>query len=325
MATPDSTFIIDGKDKWYEKAMVRIRDHVIDGPEWSDAYSLYNTELTPFTQHPLVQGLGPRVALELGAGRLADYLAKTEVVELEIVNRAVEKILRRPDISEDMRLDLLKVYTDEGYHVLMMVEFRNHIYEKTGLWLGRRPARELDEIVGLIESFPPQHRDLAVICCAIVTETLITGTLRQAGKGTVYPSVQKMLAEHAADEARHHAFFHRFAEQLLPGAMGKERHVVEDVFRQVLWYFLCPDFGRLRDELVAHGLTSAQATAVIDESFDRDELCAQFTTASAASRRLMSTLGLDAGHVFLEQLGQLQTTSLLQLVSLEPRRKAERA
>jgi hypothetical protein len=307
----ESPFVADGVDKWYAKAMVRVREGVLSGPAWQEGMTLYSRELTPYTAHPLVEALGPGVALELGAGRLADYLAKTEVVELEIVNRAVEDILRLPGMSEDMRMDLLKVYTDEGYHVLMMAEFRKHIHAETGVRLERRPARELDEMAKLIESFPREQRSLAVMCCAIVTETLITATLRQAGRGDVYAPVTKMLAEHAADEARHHAFFHKFAETHLPTVRGAGRAVLEEVFRKVLWYFLCPDFGRLRDDLVAQGLTVRQADTVVEESFDRRQLREQFLSASAACRKLISGLGLEAGDAFAAQLGRLDEVSLV--------------
>ncbi|HWS33352.1 MAG TPA: diiron oxygenase [Actinoplanes sp.] len=310
-----SAFVADGVDKWYAKAMVRVRDHVIGNDEWHTGLSLYNRDLTPYTQHPLVEALGPQAVLQLGAGRLGDYLAKTEVVELEIVNRAVEHILRLPGISEPMRMDLLKVYTDEGYHVLMMAEFREHIRRHTGVWLERTPSRELGEIERLVMSFSPDKRPLAVMCCAIVTETLITATLRQAGGRSVYAPVSRMLAEHAADEARHHAFFHRFAETYLPTVSAKERALIEQVLQEVLWYFLCPDFTRLRDDLVAQGLTLRQAETVVEESFDRARLREQFLSASAASRKLFTGLGFDAGEAFADQLTRLDGGSLLSVSS----------
>lgn len=309
----------DGADRWYSRAMVRVRDPRPRASEWQDSHVLYNQALTPYTAHRLVESLGPRAALELGGGQLAGYLAKTEVVELEIVNRAVERILELPAVPEDMRMDLLKIYTDEGYHVLMMVEFRKHIQEVTGIRLDRRPGREVGDIARLIGSLRPEQRPLAVICCAIVTETLITATLRQAGGDTVYPAVTRMLTEHAADEARHHAFFHRFADDWIPTVAGKDRAVIESVFRQVLWHFLCPDFGLLRDHLVAQGLTAGQAAHVIDESFDRAELREQFLTASSACRRLIGGLGLEAGEHFADRLTVLDSSSLVDLTTLEPR------
>ncbi|MEU4780583.1 diiron oxygenase [Micromonospora sp. NPDC023633] len=318
----ESPFVVDGVDRWYSKAMVRVRDNVLSGPGWQDSYTLYNRVLTPYTQHPLVERLGPDAILQLGAGRLADYLAKTEIVEIEVVNRAVEGILKLPAISEEMRADLLKIYTDEGYHVLMMAEFRRHIQDETGIWLARRPTRELASIAELVESFPPEKRPLAVICCAIVTETLITATLRQAGGDTVYPPVTRMLAEHAADEARHHAFFHRFAELHLPPLIGSDTALVEEAFRRVLWYFLCPDFRRLRDDLVGQGLTVGQADRVVDESFDRADLREQFLAASVAPRRLFASLGLEAGDAFAEQLNGLDHVSLLSLTTFERSRGA---
>lgn len=308
-----------GADRWYGRAMVRVRDPRQPGPTWQDSHTLYNRELTPYTAHPLVAALGPRAALELGAGRLAEYLAKTEVVELEIVNRAVQHILELPGVPDDMRTDLLRVYTDEGYHVLMMEEFRGHIQQATGLRLGRRPGREVGDIARLVGSLPPDKRPIAVICCAIVTETLITATLRQAGGDTVHPAVTRMLAEHATDEARHHAFFHRFADGWIPTVLGQDRALVESVFRQVLWYFLCPDFGRLRDNLVAQGLTPAQAAAVVDESYDRAELRRQFLAASSACRRLIGDLGLEAGERFADRLSVLDSSSLVALATPEPR------
>ncbi|MFB7946912.1 diiron oxygenase [Kitasatospora phosalacinea] len=309
-----------GEDRWYGKAMVRVRDPEPVGPAWQDSHVLYNRALTPYTAHPLVAALGPRAALELGAGRLAEYLAKTEVVELEIVNRAVQRILELPGTPDEMRTDLLKVYTDEGYHVLMMEEFRTHIQQVTGLRLGRTPGREVGDIARLVAGLPRDKRPIAVICCAIVTETLITATLRQAGGDTVYPAVTRMLAEHATDEARHHAFFHRFADGWIPTVVQRDRALVESVLRQVLWYFLRPDFGRLHADLVARGLTPRQAATAIDESHDRAELRRQFLAASAACRKLIGDLGLEAGEQFADRLSVLDGASLVDLTTLEPHR-----
>lgn len=307
----ESVFVIGGVDRWYDKAMVRTRSKRVAEPPWDETCSLYSAELTPWAAHPLVEQLGPRAVLELGGGRLADYLAKTEIVELDIVNRAVESILRLPAVSEEMRQDLLKVYTDEGYHVLMMSEFRREMMDRTGIWLGRRPLREFRHITALMLSLPPEQRELGIICSAVVTETLITATLRQAGGDSVYPLVTRMLTEHAADESRHHAFFHRFAEAYFPQLSASEKQAAEQVLRRVLWHFLMPDFARLHDDLVGQGLTGEQAAEVIDESHDRQALREQFLSASLASRRLLTALGLEAAEAFEADLDRLERDSLL--------------
>lgn len=312
-----SPFTINGEDRWGGQAMVRCGDRAPAWPTWNEGEKFFSAALTPYLAHPVVQALGPRALNELGAQRLADYLAKTEIVEIEIVNRAIEYILTLSGLPESVRMDVLKIYTDEGYHVLMMAEFREGFHAATGASLARRRIPELEAIFEVIQCLPQHYQGLGFLCCATVTETLITASLRQADDEQLYPPLARVLSEHAADEMRHQAFFTRFAQAYIPTLDKASRSVVERIYPLMMWLFLCPSMQQLRSDLVEAGVSQDCVDRVLDESFDRAQLQQQFLSASTAARQLFSRLGFAEVGFFEERVRALRHLPLFSIEQIQ--------
>lgn len=318
-----SPFTINGEDRWGAQAMVRAGQRSLTWPEFQEDERLFSTELTPYLEHPKVRSLGLSAARALGAQRLADYLAKTEIVEIDIVNRAVEYIFSLPGLPEDVRMDVLKIYTDEGYHVLMMAEFRDGINNAIGTDLERRRIPEIESIIGIIRALPESQRGLGYLCCATVTETLITASLRQAGDERLYPPVGRVLKEHASDEMRHQAFFTRFAQAYIPTLDEESQSLIEWLYPLMMWLFLCPSFSQLRSDLIAAGLAADHVEQIMEESFDRAQLQQQFLSASTATRQLFSRLGFSRANFFDERILELRHLPLVLLEKIQENRDVE--
>jgi hypothetical protein len=284
---------------WPESAaVVRCRTEA-PFPPLQSSHLLFNASLMPYAAHPLVRERGTMARQQLSARRLADYLNKTERVELHIVNRAVEQMLGlEPGVSVG-RDDLLAVYTDEGFHTWMMARFRERLHATTGVALPQAPSPSIARVLALCEAVPPTRRGLAMIAAATVTETLITGTLRRAGAGNeIYPPVGVLLAEHAADEMRHQAAFVRFASAWVPSLSSEERECLDDLLPELMSAFLAPELALWREHLCAIGLDGDEADRVLRESVDPLEVAAQMMTAALVPRRLFERLGLSCADRF---------------------------
>jgi len=305
-----SPFDARGSDSWHELSLVRTKRSIGFDTPFSAEHQLFSSAQTAYAEHELVLKQDPNATHTLRGYRLADYLAKTERVEIYIVNEAVAAILARDDLPEQMRIDLLKIYTDEGYHVVMLAEFREKLRTATGIELRRRESAEVDEMFAILKSLPTESRSLGYICCAIVTETLITSTLRQSSDSRLYPPVAEMFADHGKDENMHHAFFTRFAEWLLPTLSSIERVLVERLVPQFMWNFLSPGLSRIEADLKSIGLSETQTSKVLRESLSFEAWKSAYLSSSIATRSLFSRLGFDSARKFEQRTLSFNTNHL---------------
>ncbi|MDM8355429.1 diiron oxygenase [Pandoraea communis] len=294
-----------GQRPWREVAAVTRRATQAPFPPLRPDQVFFNVALMPYAMHPTVCERGQAARQQLSALRLADYLNKTERVELHIVNRAIEQMLDVPGIASVSRDDLLAIYTDEGFHTWMMERFRRHLQHHTGYVLGQGPSSSVVRVLALCETTPETHRAMSIVAAASVTETLITGTLRQAGAcDDVYPPVRTLLSDHASDEMRHQAAFVRFASEWVPSLSADERRFLEALLPDLMMAFLAPELPAWRDHLCAIGLDAAQADLVIRESTDPLEVGVQMMEAALVPRRLFERLGLSCAEHFAQRVSR---------------------
>lgn len=281
------------RETWHSHAVVRDGQRVrIDEPFDAAGNQLFSPSVTEFAEHPHVAALGPLAVARARWGRLSDYLLRTERVEIEIVNRALTQLLAMDDLPQPLKTDLLKIYTDEGYHVLMMSEFGYELQEVTGFMLPRRAYRGLDDLACEINRFSGDDASLAFTTCAIVTETLISGTLRKANDESIFAPVRAVLSDHARDESYHHASFCRLAKCMLPRLSRRERELVEHVAPIALRNFLMPDAENIVEDLADIGLTGSQIEEVTASTMDPEAVGASLLSASVATRRLFEQVGI---------------------------------
>lgn len=289
-------------EPWHEAAAVRRRQGDALFPPLLPGHLFFNLTLMPYAMHSCVCTLGQSARQQLSALRLADYLNKTERVELFIVNRAVEHMLDVPGIASVHRDDLLAIYTDEGFHTWMMERFRSELHRQTGYTLPQQPSLSVIRVLALCEAAPQAYRGLAIMAAATVTETLITGTLRRAGASDdVYAPVGGLLADHASDEMRHQAAFVRFAGEWVPTLSRIEREFLNALIPDLMMAFLAPELPTWRAHLCAVGIDEDMADTVIRESIDPLDVGVQMMEAALVPRRLFERLGMSCAHTFSQQ------------------------
>jgi len=210
--------------KWDEVSWVRSKDRRI--APFSSNLDFFARQCTGLFSSPEVLTADPVVQRELLVLQLYNYLEFTVWLELGPVNE-VCNLIRRPDflawLPTQMKDDALRIYVDEGAHaemcrsLIVAVEDYNRVKS-----LKLKPSF-LDVLDTLVKRELPDFHPLIKLFLVIISETLITGTLSKLPRDhTVQLAVREVVADHATDEGRHHAYFlqlfeyvwHRFPQEL---------------------------------------------------------------------------------------------------------------
>src|SRR4029079_18312949 len=169
-------------------------------------------ELMPVVGHPLVVDRGPGVVERLLVGRLYQYLHfTTELEELAVVP-VVSKIARgRAGIalSPAMCADAFNIATDETWHAQFSYDLMRQVQWLTAVpWRPPELPLFVDRLDEVRQRLDPEIRGVEALLFAIVSETLISSILSDLPRDRRLPTaVREVVADHAEDEGRHHAYF----------------------------------------------------------------------------------------------------------------------
>jgi hypothetical protein len=304
----DTVFKADagGQDAWYKGSSVRTSAPLGACPADGDAISLFSPALIPVIAHPKVRALGAQAQRRLEAGRLEEYLGKTERVELDLVNNAIKSIIAMPDVKDDEKLDAIKIYTDEGYHVVMLLEVGGRIKRTCGIDLPQKDCAPLNRILSRIDQIGVCRHELGTIAAAIVTETLITPSLTQARDSSLLPFIERFFAQHAHDESKHHAFFSSFAVRYLGSVALPDRDLIEAIVPDIIFDFLDPNLPAVVDDMAELGFDRYESWNVITESYDRQVLQNNMLSAARACCRVFERAGLQIEEAFRRRVLQCE-------------------
>lgn len=282
---------------WHTRSAVRAKPRRVLPA--GDGGLFYSAALTPVAGHPLVTAAGPEAVSALLARRLYAYLDFTTVLEQEIVNPVVLRLSRGPAglaLPPEMCFDAYKIYCDEAYHALFSVDVKRQVEELSGV-----PAPPLAEprfaraIRRARRTVPAELADLVDLCAAVVSETLISGTLTDVPDDpTVVGVVRETLADHAADERTHHAYFAQFLELMWPQLPPASQHAMGPVFADLVLAFLRPDWREYWRMLLDLGYGDADAARIIAESHPEAELAADARQSSRSLLALLRKVGVLA-------------------------------
>ncbi len=279
---------------WYDTATVRTRPPIDATAAGGTLY--FPPDLAPFMQHRLVQALDPHVQREGLLQCLFSYLTFTDRLEDEVVNRSARRIATAAidlPFSTAMRLDAYKIYCDEGYHSLFSAELMAQLAAHERFeYDGGAGHPALAYFHATRASFDPAARRWFDLFFAIVSETLISASLLRIPRDPdVLPAVRRLVADHAADECRHHAFFSEVCQIAWPGLPARARHAVGTAIPRCISEFLGPDTPALMAFLTKH-LGKARAIDVMAEAYPRSARQAHARAACRASLRVFEQAGV---------------------------------
>ena len=296
--TADGTEVFDYESKfgnWENRSSVRnkprrVLDHV------GKPLLFFPSELVPAVHHPLVVDRGPEVLDQMLVRSLYQYLHFTTVLEQVAVLPVTARLsLNRAgvDIPEGMRSDAFKITTDEAWHAQFSHDFINEVAAVTRISSGSvvEPvfARRLDRMRA---DFEPSEQHLVDLVFAVVSETLVSSLLSDIPNDRRLPKpVRELVADHAADEGRHNAYFRSFLRVLWPALSERERWAIGPRIPELVSIFLYPDLDAVQLALTESGFSNDEAKLVVADTYTPDSAVYDIRQAARSTVRSFGEVG----------------------------------
>ncbi|MFJ7311354.1 diiron oxygenase [Pseudomonas sp. NPDC098747] len=278
---------------WDSRASVRTSTHDYQLPDdvqqQLESHYWFPPAFLPYLAHPAIQAAGREVLHRLTANHLVHFLDYTTLLEHRIVNRAVEVIVHRElpvHVPQTMKHAALQLYTDEGYHALFSDRLADQIAGIYGI-IGRAAIpKRITRMNALIAHTSEQNRPLAWFLLGFVSETIIARELLDVCRNSLVSSVNDMLRDHLADEARHSRYFAEVFHYLWLALNNRQRTFASRALLEIIGMFFEADERWLQQSLREAGIADSAVTDIITS-----------VTAPQASRlraRSGATATLDA-------------------------------
>jgi P-aminobenzoate N-oxygenase AurF len=281
---------------WDRRASVRSRPRRVldDGSVVGDGGQtalFFPPELVPAARHPLVAGRGGEAVHRTLVRSLYQYLHFTQVLEQVAVIPVTTAIsLGRSGVEMDarMRADAFAITTDEAWHAQFSHDFIGQVHSASGVPpLPPEVPAFVHRLAEIRCGLPPDARRLVDLFFAVVSETLISSILTDIPHDRRLPAaLRELVTDHAADEGRHHAFFRGFLRVIWPQLDTCERRLIGPLIPELVRAFAEPDLRAVAAGLRAEGLSQAQASRVVGESYHKarsQERIAQVARATVGS------------------------------------------
>jgi hypothetical protein len=259
-------------DNWETRSSVRTRPRRLFDLE-GEPVLLFPPESVPALAHPLVAAAGPGVADLVLQHSLYQYLHFTTVLEQLAVLPVTAQLslgVAGLDLPAAMRRDAFKITTDEAWHAQFSDDLTAQMVAATGVTAESviEPAF-VSEIRRLRAGFDPADRPLVDLVFAVVSETLVSALLADVPNDRrLARPVREVVADHAADEGRHHSYFQSLLRILWPTLSVEHRRLLGPQVPAFVRAFLHPDLAAVRSALVASGLSVQTAAEIVHQSYD---------------------------------------------------------
>ncbi|WP_203821846.1 diiron oxygenase [Paractinoplanes ferrugineus] len=294
-------------ERWEKRAGVRVkprREMAADEP--SDTY--FPPELVPAAGHPLVVARGPAAPKRILTSRLFQYLHfTTELEATAVIPVTIDISLGRSGLHLPVRMlrDAFCITTDEAWHAQFSNDLMEQVSEHTGVPIAL-PARPqfIDRLAKVRHDLDGEIRGSASIAFSVVSETLISAILSDLPKDPRLPRVvRSVVADHAEDEGRHHAYFHCLLGEFWTALSTAQRRELGPVFPDLIRIFLEPDYRAVSYALFELGLTDDEVAEVMHDSYPAESVTRDIAAAAGATVRYLGDVGalddpktLDAFH-----------------------------
>ena len=254
---------------WDQKASVRVT------PRRTDNFGdlLFPISLVPLLRSKKLIGLASHQVDDLRRSALFRFMNFTHKLEILVVNTVTANIALQkynfllPDL---MRVNAHKIYVDEAYHALVAFETMQAIKAKgaADLMVERAP-NFLDQLRREIALEPSgQRKALIELFFVIASEMLITDTLGNVNRhGAMDNAVRSIIRDHAADEARHHAFYRLLLVEIWGQLAEADQLFVSEKLPQLVLAYCIPEVDGLSADLVHLGLGAPEIAEILDEIY----------------------------------------------------------
>lgn len=282
---------------WYDQASVRRRERRAYQDEEAQGKVYFSPNLVAIVRHPLVVRLGPAVQREILIQHLYNYFDFTSSFEVEIVNWGVQRIFLGKtgfELPEEMLFDAYKIYCDEAYHSLFCADIKHQIQAVTGITPNPLNFQAfLLKLEKIQASVPADLKSTTRLFIVILFETLISLILHQIPKDEkVISTVRQSVADHAEDEARHHAYFSNFLDIIWPQVTKQQQSIIGPLLPHFIIKSLEPNYEAIKQRLAKFDLTRNEIEQVVAESYPYPEVIAGLRKTARVTLAILERNGI---------------------------------
>lgn len=274
---------------WNTRASVRTSEHTYQLPSdlerQLETRNWFPPAFLSYLNHPVIEAAGSAITHRLSANHLVYFLDYTTRLEHRIVNRSVEIIVHDElgaSIPRRMKTAALQLYTDEGYHALFSNSLAEQIADLYGMTQRPVMPHRITRLNALIDHCPERHKALAWFLVGFVSETIIARELLEVCRNELVSSVQGMLRDHLADEARHSRYFCEVFHYLWLTLNSSQRTFAAKLLVDILLMFFEVDERWLKESLNSVGLRE-NCVAEILSALTGPQACLQRARSGAGA------------------------------------------
>ncbi len=277
----------------------------------ADGELFFTPELVPALAHPVLRQAEPRVRETVLVHRLYEYLKFTIDLEQSAVIPVTGHISRGMaglDLPEPMRSDAFKIVTDEAWHAQFTYDLMRRVHTRTRVDPALPDTPVFTGVLARIhEEFPSEIRGLDEMLFAIVSETLISSILDELPRDDRLPGgIRETIADHADDEAKHHAYFSTLLRYLWPSMTRKEQELAGPYLPRLIFAFLEPDYPSVALGLTAAGLRGDEVEQVMTEVYTHAKVVEDVRRGAAPTLQYFAEAGAlahSATHEAFQEAG----------------------
>jgi len=281
-------------DGWDQRAWVRRGAGSAPGPGRGEEF--FPAPLVPHLGHPTVVGSDDATRRYLAAQHLYQWLHFTVNFEVSVVNRATLTIADGSSgvaVPDSARLSAYKIYVDEGFHSLESLRVVRQVETLSGIRALPYDFTPFLRHLDAVGSDSREHLSLVRLLQVVVFETLITSIFADIPNDTrVLPVVRQLVADHAADERRHHAFFASFFRELWSRLDPRLRDLTAELLPDLVVRSLQPATRPAFDALVTCGFSPDAAREVVAGAYNPDAVTLGIRFAARKTIALFEDCGV---------------------------------
>jgi len=279
---------------WNQRASVRNRPRRVLSETGPGLY--FPPEAVPILDHPLVRARGSRVIEEILLQRLHVYLDFTAELEQRAVNPVCAAISRRRsgfDLPPDMLADAYKIYTDEAWHAQFSDDMQRQIIDRTGVSAVLPATPAFMQRLAKAQEEAGTDPALSALFFTIVSETLISAILSDIpADGRLDLGVRQLVADHAADERVHHAYFAKVLPCVWSQLGPREQRAIAQQLPEFIHAFLDPDYEALAGILGSLQFTQEETSNILADSYDASSIAEENRLHAHLTLRHFADVGI---------------------------------
>ncbi len=209
--------------------------------------------------------------------QLLEFVTKQAVFEVDCVNFVANKLALgkyKYTLTENIRLDAFKVYTDEGYHAYYTQKIANQIRDHYGIGesdIDPYIKGYFEKIDKLVSQFGEQHTELCMLVLVIAAEAQIVSDISREMKQIVHEPIRVMFKDHMIDEAFHAQFFHLVFENVWPQLSAEEAEIMGKMFCDAMVILATPRVDIYYYSLAKLGIQKEVITRCISDTYHTQE------------------------------------------------------